>query len=176
MSNRQEASGIHAWEHQASQWRNRLGIPAALNLWTEHPDFVGQGLPKTNRVKALVDLAAMQAVGGTVEAIMKAKTNLDFFKQKTQNLVLDVSQNPDRHAYTKDGKFPCLTTSSHLYWYARDGMLVPLEHMLLQGHRRNLQIPKDMSSRALRQLAGEGMSLPCLGLLVWCMAATKQFP
>ncbi len=147
-----------------------------MKLWTSNPDFAGQGLPNTERVFQIVDLAAMQAVGGTPEMVVKAKKDGPFLRKKLSDLVLDVSQNPDRHAYTKNGKFPCLTTSSFLYWYHRDGILVPLEHMLLQGHRRTLEIPDTMTPRLLRQLAGEGMSLPCLGLLVWCMAMTKQFP
>ena len=172
----QDACGTCAWQHQASLWRQKLGVPKKLSLWTQNPDFVGQGLPQTERVRELVNLAAMQAVGGTLQTISQAKSDRKFLKKQVANLVLDVSQNPERHAFTKQGKFPCLTTSSSLYWYARDGMLVPLEHMLLQGHRRTLTIPKSMTPKSLRHLAGEGMSLPCLGLIVWCMAMTKQFP
>ena len=93
------------------------------------------------------------------------------------DVVVDVSQNPARRAFTgRSGSLRTLTTSSQLADISRGRMLKPAEYMWLQGHNRlTTQIPEELHGRKLRTLAGEGMSLPCVGLVIWWYLA-KQFP
>jgi hypothetical protein len=55
-------------------------------------------------------------------------------------------------------------------------MVLGFEHMLLQGHRSDIQVPETMTDHDLRVLAGEGIALPCLGTIVWAMLITKAMP
>ena len=168
------------WVQQSKQIRSRLGIHQETRLWTSRHDFVGTGLPRTHRVFEVLELAVLQTLG-TPDRIAKGKKNQKWLKEQViaADLVVDISQNPVRKAFTKNGKWPCLTTSSQLYSFARDSMLLPIEHLLLQGHRRSVHVPRSMSVKGqqhIKDLAGEGMSLPCLGLLIWCMVSIKGLP
>ena len=98
-----------------------------------------------------------------------------------QDVYVDVSQNPKfgPMASVASGAadiLGCLCTSTCLYSYGRDRALLPIEHMYLQGHRRGFSIPDRMPSNRLRQLAGEGMSLPCLATVIWSMYLVKGLP
>ena len=157
--------------------RNQLGVPARMRPWTGMKSFAGRGVPRTARALEIIDLAAIETLGSSA-MVEKALRNERWLRDQVvaADLVVDISQNPIRKAFTKNGKWPCLTTSSQVYSFARDSMLLPLEYMLLQGHRRTLSIPRGMKPSELRDLAGEGMSLPCLALLVWCMVLVKGLP
>jgi hypothetical protein len=63
-----------------------------------------------------------------------------------------------------------------IYAFSRDSLLVPLEHMLLQGHKRTISIPDQMSGKQVKELAGEGMSLPWLALIIWCLVLVNRLP
>jgi hypothetical protein len=92
-------------------------------------------------------------------------------------VILDISQSHERKTMTNQaGQAPCLTTSSTLYHFGRPGMVLPFEHLLFQGHRRTVVIPSCMSQGDIRDLAGEGIALPCLGLILWSLYLTKGFP
>ena len=68
------------------------------------------------------------------------------------------------------------TTSSVLYSFNTDSVLVGKEMLLLQGQSSKLQIPEHTKDHVLRELAGEGMSVPCIGLVLWSLFLTAQFP
>ena len=79
---------------------------------------------------------------------------------------LDVSQayNHNRHNHTnKYGTHRALTTSSILYSYDRDSVLVGRELLMIHGHSRTLSLPVDMPQSHITQLAGEGMALAMPG-------------
>ncbi|CAE7034324.1 unnamed protein product [Symbiodinium sp. CCMP2592] len=89
---------------------------------------------------------------------------------------LDLSQSVSRNAHTnKFGISHCLSTSSLIYSFARDSVLTGRELMLIQGQPKTLSLP-DLSESVIGQLAGEGMALPCLASVIWCIYLTKQFP
>ena len=92
---------------------------------------------------------------------------------------LDVSQaySNNRHNHTnKHGTHRALTTSSVVYSYDRDSVLVGRELLMIHGHSRTLSLPVDMPQSHIAQLAGEGMALPCLAAVVWCLYLCKRFP
>lgn len=94
-----------------------------------------------------------------------------------QNVYADVSQNPVRSPWTgSQGITHCLTTSSLLYTFARQRVVLPIELMYFQGHSREIRIPPGMLQASLRDLAGEGMCLPCLGTLIYSLFVTQLLP
>ncbi len=59
-----------------------------------------------------------------------------------------------------------MTTASVLYSFQHDRVILPMEMMLMQGHRKNLRIPVSLSPSQLHDLAAMGISLPNLAALV----------
>ncbi len=164
------------WEVQLQSWREQLaeeGIPMDAKPWTSEPAVqTTNGPPLSNRVRGILDAVACEVLG----AQMISST----FKEKLEALkhtYVDVSQNPCRKAFTSKrgtGMNHTLATSTQLFSFYRNGFLVPIEYMYLQGHRRSLAIPSEMSQRALRTLAGEGICVPCLATILislWQMNA-----
>ena len=114
-----------------------------------------------------------------LEKLKPRDNDLDFAAKKAilSNVYTDISQNPIRRNFTNArGITGTITTSTMLYSFHRDGIILPLELMMLQGHRRDFSIPYNMTSMQLKELAGEGIFLPCLGVVLWAMYITKGFP
>ena len=167
------------WEVQLPEWREQLaekGIPMDAKPWTSEPAVqTTNGRPLSERVKGILDAVASEVLG----AQMISST----FEEKLEALkhtYVDVSQNPCRKAFTSKrgegtGMNHTLATSTQLFSFYRNGFLVPIEYMYLQGHRRSLTIPSEMNQRALRTLAGEGICVPCLGTILISLSQMNAF-
>lgn len=89
--------------------------------------------------------------------------------QYLKQVFVDISQNPCRRPYTNTkGITGTMTTSSAYFSFGRDNMVTPFEQLLWHGHSRALKVPDSVRAGQLKALAGEGMSLPCVGLVLWC--------
>lgn len=127
------------------------------------------GLSKTERHMAILNCVALHFLGGAskAEEVLSRPSAKAEVVTCLADVVVDVSQNPCRRAFSnKDGNAKCLTTSSILYSFGKDRVLVAFEKMLLQGHSLALKIPSQMNNRSLQELAGQGISLPTLGLIM----------
>ena len=140
------------------------------------------GVPRTARATEMLNLAALAHLGGekAVNLSKLARTQACKVSSEMQatlcDVFVDISQNPNRAPWTNEqGISKCLTTSSAWYSFARDGMVLPLELMAFQGHRTSLQIPDSMSPSSLKQLAGQGICLPCLATLIMVLASCGAF-
>ena len=152
------------WACQLAEARQAAGIPEGVQPWTPHTQ-----VPATDRAKGLMDLVAAEHLG-------RANWNIPFEeKQKRlQNIYLDISQNPKFKSCTNaQGITGCLSTSTALYSYGQDRMLLPVELLYIQGHSRTLEVPDLLTGSQIRDLAGEGICLPCLGTLVWAAYLIK---
>ena len=111
----------------------------------------------------LLDAVVWQKLG-------RAARNMSF-KEKQERLkhvYVDVSQNPIRRPFSGGtGVTGTMTTSSLFYSFARDGAVLPFEMLMWHGHSRLLKVPDSTKSLELKELAGEGMSVPCLGSILW---------
>ena len=159
--------GGGAWRGQICEWREAARIPVHVTPWSPY----ASGVPQLDRVQALLDVAAAEALGPS-----HWKDSYDVKKQLLKNVYMDVSQNPTHKAVTRAGISPCLCTSSSIYSFGADRFILPFELLLWQGHRRTLRIPESMRSSELRSLAGEGICLPCLGSIIWALYLTKGLP
>ena len=163
------------WQAQVIQKRAQLCAPRDLLLWTPH--MSARGIRRSERVDSIIELAALEALA--VNPGLQAASSLSFAEKKRllRNIYVDISQNPGYASSTNQkGESGCLATSTTLYSFGQDRIVVPFELLLLQGHRRGLVVPPELKSAALRNLAGEAMFLPCLASVVWCAYLLRGLP
>ena len=157
-----------AWR---GQLRREKGVAAEERPWTTLPELQWRGMHPLERVKAILD--AVVCCSLTPEQL---SLGLCEKRELLKHHYVDISQNPDRKAFTNAaGSNPCICTSTRMYSFYREGLLLPIELMYLQGHRRGLRIPEDVRPSAVQALAGEGMSLPCLGTIFWALHVAGCF-
>ena len=169
------------WIKQIQEWRDELCISQNY-LPFDRLRCEIEGLHITPRVRAILNLVVASKVAGK-----KCKTAEDI-RSYIGNIIVDVSQNPARRCFTPSkGIHHCLCTSSQLVHLGLMRVLLPCEYFFLQGHSESsIRFPNPAvftsstgvsppSNRQLRTLAGEGMCLPCLGTIVWCLHLTGAF-
>ena len=176
---RQELSGGEGekqWKAQSAAWRSSLEVPSDFSPWTGRDNFVGRGLPRSKRVFDLVNCGWMEACKNKRLKITRNVTEAGINAQIHQSLVMDISQNHVRRPLSGEDSGPMrtLTTSSSLYHYRLDRMLVAKEHLLLQGYPEGICVPSSMTEDNVRKLAGEGIFLPCLGHVLWCLHLVRN--
>ena len=161
---------------QIAQWRASEALPAGLRAWAHEMKAVG--IPQTERVREIIEMVALEKLKQKGVDLGKVESMTFSTKQTLlKDVYVDVSQNPKHKSCTNaKGITGCLATSTCLYSYGRDRVVLPTELSMIQGHRRGFFFPETMSSNQIRDLAGEGMNLPCLGTILWCMYLTKGFP
>ena len=151
------------------EWRASLlmtkQVRPDIRPWTSLPGLEWRGLNPTERVKAILDAVACEKLPAR-----KLRASLAEKRELLKHVYVDVSQNPVRRCFTNaDGMSPCLTTGTKLYSFYRQGVLLPIELLLLQGHRRGLRVPEDVPQGSLKELAGEGFFLPCMATVLWSL-------
>ena len=165
------------WQKESRIFRQSLGLDVDAKPWTGRSKFQGTGLSKTSRVLDLLDCFAASRIAQHNGAQGKGfKISEVALAKLMKNQYIDVSQSLNRHAHTNAfGINHALTTSSVLYSYGLDRVLTGKEHMFLHGHPKDTFF-SDMSQSVLRELAGEGMALPSLAAVIWCLFVCKRFP
>ena len=160
-----------SWRTQSNAWRTQLGVPFDFHPFTTSKGFVGKGLHgSSKRTFDMVDCTAM-------EHCKRFKCTVGTLRQHVGDLLLDYSQAHVRRPYSnKQGVARTLTTSSTLYHFGQDRVLTGLEHLLLQGYDIGVNIPEGMSQAELKKCAGEGISLPVLGSVVWALYMAGTLP
>ena len=111
-----------------------------------------KGLSRTDRVLDLIDVG------------------FAWFSSKegaTDSIYIDVSQDVGHKPWSR-GFVRSLTTSSEVYDGDSDRILLPQEHLALLGF--GAVTLGELSHRQIRDLAGESMSPPCVGLVLLSMA------
>lgn len=136
-----------------------------------------RGLSLTPRIREILDLVAAERLKSFCGLKQAASSTWEQRRELLRGVYCDVSQNPKFASYTNaQGITGCLATSSNLYSYGRDRVVLPIEYILIQGHRRGMQFPHDMRSSEIKCLAGEGMFLPSLASVIWAMYLVKGLP
>ena len=165
----QERQDGASWMVQAAKKREALGLPKSIRPWSS--DMRATGLSCTERVATILDLAAATHLKPQEWELPTAAK-----QAMLRHVYCDVSQNPARLGVTnQEGVSHALTTGVQLYSFARDGVVLPLELLMIQGHRRDFSVPEHVSSQQVRALAGEGICLPCLGIILWSIHLAKGF-
>ena len=159
------------WEQQSAKWRGDLDMSPGYKPWTGRESFVGYGLSGTKRALDLLDC-------GWVHAYKRAKfrhTQDAIASKLDQELFIDVSQNHVRKPLSNaSGELRTLLTSTRLYHYGSDRLLLPVEHLALQGYSPEIVVPQELSAKDVRDMAGEAIALPCLATVMWCLHMVKD--
>ena len=144
------------WKKESAEARDSLGLGLAFAGWTERPSFAGEGVSLTPRVLDLLNVTA-------------AKILLKEGKDKLLHTFLDVSQSLSRNAFTRPcGLVPCITTSTEMYSYAQDRVVLPEELLGMHGViTARFAVPDNLPPRELKNMAGGCLSCPCLGSVMW---------
>lgn len=167
----QDRPSSEKWRVQIAEWRKSLALPSGVRVWSHLME--AKGLNVTERVGEILEIVAAVKL---VESGVNILQDLPFSHKKEllKHVYCDVSQNPKFKSHTnQEGITGCLTTSTLLYSFGRDRVVLPVELAMIQGHRRGFKFPPEMPSSKIRDLMGEGMNLPCLGTVVWCLYLTK---
>ena len=162
---------------QDASLRLSKNIAVDLRPWTQKPAVRYSGLGRVGeRVRCLLDLATADRLGPRADDVVrkaKATGNWHEVDKAMKGVFIDLSQNPARRPWTNQKNVSkCLTTSSRIYSFEEQRVVLPLEHLLFQGHRRSIVIPESMPPRSVARLAGEGICLPSLATIVWSLACS----
>lgn len=91
-----------------------------------------------------------------------------------ENILVDVSQSHGRRPVSSaSGVAHTLTTSSQLFSFKHQRLLTPFQHLLLQGYPDTTELSADHSEADVRNMAGEAIALPSLGIVVWGLFLVK---
>lgn len=140
-------------------FRDKVGVSPTFSPWTSRPGFEGRGLSRSARVLDLVNCIAIQK-------LVTSNTTAENLESELKHTMLDYSQSHARRSATHADKHRCLTTSTTLYSYGLDRVVLPLETLWWQGFPRSLKVPQQVSSSDIKEFAGEGMTLPCLATIL----------
>ena len=134
--------------------REKYGISSEQRRWTAESSC--RGLPCSARARDLVDLCAQ-----IWEKRQRSLGSSDPDCLKKCVYIVDISQDGSREPCAE--RCRSLVSNSSLFCYSRDRLLVPKEHLLLLGWPQCVRV-QHLSPTAQRDLAGESMSPPCVGL------------
>lgn len=156
------------WPVMSAKWRQNLNVTREYNPFSKLvnlEDCFGEA--PTPRVADLVECAVIQACQAKSVPIRQ-------WRKALKGQVLDVSQSHDRRPLSGP-ILRTLTTSSKLFYFDQLRFLQGREHLLLHGYEEEIHTPKNVSDQDLRRFAGEGIALPCLGVVVFALYLTKNF-
>ena len=113
----------------------------------------------TDRAQDLMDITAAMFLS----KCKKPGSKCPMLKQ----VFLDVSQSHCRPSCSsEDGVGPCFTTSSELYHFGSDRVVLPQEMLAMLGYVQPVQLPDSVQPQDLKRMLGGGMSLPCIGAIL----------
>ena len=160
--------GERKWMADSRKWRAELGLGPDMSPYSstlkEDPNF-----KPTKRVLDLLDCTAVQL------CVSQNKRIKRFHSKEMEDAVrgsfVDISQSHGRRPFNMPGAAAhTLTTGSQLYSFEHRRVLEPAEHLALQGY------PDGFSASKLRAIAGEGIALPCLALVIWALYLVRPLP
>ncbi|CAE7837860.1 unnamed protein product [Symbiodinium sp. CCMP2592] len=162
------------WRVQAEEWRQELGVPASFSLIRKHK-LAFRGVQMTERTRVILDLVLANIA--KQHRLVKWPPSKKWLMRLVKSTVVDVSQNPCRRKFSTEEHLHTMCTSSILVHLGLQRAILPSEMLWLQGHNPSSTVlPSTIPSGSVRALAGEGMALPCIGLVIWCLHQVKQFP
>ena len=151
------------WRSHSKSIRAALGVTMSCAPWTTKSNFVGEGLNLTPRVLDLLDLT-------TIKVLEDRNRNL---RSGMKHIYVDVSQSVLRDCFTSgDEVSPCFTTSTEMYSFAEDRVILPQEMLSMHGYQ-SVAVPNSVSPRDLKRMVGGGMSLPCVGTVLAALHVMK---
>ena len=135
------------WENKSETVRRKEGMLCNVDEFIEKKAL--RGLSRTDRVLDLVDITC-----GVASRPQHAHSRF----------YVDVSQDVLRRPWTCDW-LRSLTTSTQLYGVVEDRAVLAREHMRFLGFPQQVDLT-GQTQITIKDLAGEGMAPPCIGLVM----------
>ena len=161
------------WKKQLADFKANIGQEAFNRLaWTNRPHIRLSGVAPLPRTKAMIDMAWLSvlsdALGGDLSKPIDSRMEEDL----ARDLVVNYSQSYSRRAW---GRLGTLTTSTLLYHYGLDRQILPAEQLFFLGWPRSVA-NAPLGDNRMREMAGEGQSLPCCALGIGALVHNALLP
>ena len=143
-----------------------MRIPADFSPYTTKAREQQVPLPRTKRELDLLDCVVVQVMANKKRKCTP-RTTLGEISDVLQTTLADLSQSHARQPFNSTDVARTLTTSSRLWSFAQHRFLRAEEHFSLQGFSRALSVPDSLKESEVRSLAGEGIALPPLAMVLW---------
>ena len=149
------ATGMEKWQQQAAALRESLP-PTLKDQRPWSPNARMQGLSALPRQQELLDLAYLET-----KSWLQKQGMDDSHQRVVKSLVADVSQNIGRKPW---GPMRTHTTSSMIYSFERDRLVIPAEGLRLLGFPNVARMVQGLSSADTVELVGQAMAVPSVTL------------
>lgn len=148
------------WRQRSAAIRESLLISPTYSPWTRRNEFQGLGIPHTQRVLDLLNVVTAERLY-SLEIPFSARDSQ--IEEAMAESFVDVSQSHDRRPCShQHGCLPTVTTSTLLYSFSKDSVVLPQELFMLHGFPRHMAIPPGMTQSNFRSMVGNGMCAPSL--------------
>ena len=157
-----------AWQRSHEHARRTEALPRLS--WCEHKYLTA--VPALHRPRDVVDLtyqryhksmlAECQKKGACFESL------LDKHGLLPCSLLVDVSQDGRRKAYAQHIRSMC--SNACYYSFTQDRLVSPVEHLKFLGWDVGRLSFRNLTANAIRDLAGEAMSAPSIGICITALA------
>ena len=155
----------------------RASLPSPTPCWSRSHCMKGVG--PAPRVLDVIDVIYSRYHHVAAESLKdnedgkESKVDMEAGRCKPCSLIVDVSQDARRGAYA-DAAVRSMCSGSVFYSYQHDRLLCPSEHLLLLGWNRGVveSLPDSLTPPMLRELSGESMACPSVGVALSALLAT----
>ncbi len=154
------------WKIYSETLRTKIGLRQTDKPWSSRRGVALRGVPRCPRMVDVIDVAFHISTKPTQEPVSEAEA------AKLQTLIVDYSQNLSFKTWGHH--VPCLTTSTQIYMYGRDRILVDAERFRVMGFG-NVDL-SNISPSALRDLSGEAMAVYTISELASAILLQLRFP
>lgn len=165
---KREGVRFKQWQKDSLILRDKAKVSPHFRPWTSRPSFTAKGVRLTDRVTDLMDSLVIDRMAQGKQTLTQIINSLD-------DTFLDFSQSHQRKCWTQCGINKCLTTSSTIYSYGADRLVLPIETLKFMGYPESLKLPYPMSHHDIRDFVGEAMCLPCVAAVLWSLVVNVPF-
>lgn len=156
---REDADG--KWRAASAAIREKLKVSPFFNPWTRKQDFQAVGISVTPRIADLLDVITAERLS-RLKLLGKPLSDNDI-EEAMSGCYADVSQSHQRRSCSyPDRPMPTVCTSTCLYSFALDSIILPIELFMLHGFPRTLKFSDELGISGVKSLVGNGMCAPCL--------------
>lgn len=166
---KREDTRFKQWQKDSLILRDKAKVSPEFRPWTSRPSFTAKGVRLTDRIRDLMDSVV-------IDRMSQGKQTLTQIVKDMDDTFLDFSQSHQRKCWTQvNGINKCLTTSSTIYSYGADRLVLPIETLKFMGYPDSLKLPYPMSHHDIRDFVGEAMCLPCVATVLWSLVVNVPF-
>ncbi len=149
--------------HSAAM-REAIGMPSGTSPWTSDPHMSLGGVPRSDRVLELINIAYFDATRRVPDADKRSHV---------EKLKVDISQDVSRKPWSFN--FKTFTTSAEIYSFGMDRVFLEEEKFFMMGFPKTTRF-EGMSSSMLRDLCGDAMALPSVTSVTLSTLLVMRYP